>query len=143
MSRKPKKGYFVRGHFVAEGSELDLELKRELKGGDAPSKTELKAQSAELQALGEALLELRRDLFEPLDLPPKLIDALAGRLVHARTEHPASQWAGAGDKFAHNAISSEVGEVWDAMRWETPERVKSELLDVLATSVRAHNDEHK
>ena len=74
MSRKPKKGYFVRGHFVAEGSELDLELKRELKGGDAPSKTELKAQSAELQALGEALLELRRDLFEPLDLPPKLIN---------------------------------------------------------------------
>lgn len=77
MSRKPKKGYFVRGHFVAEGSELDLELKRELKGGDAPSKTELKAQSAELQALGEALLELRRDLFEPLDLPAKLIDALS------------------------------------------------------------------
>lgn len=77
MSRKPKKGYFVRGHFVAEGSELDLELKRELKGGDAPSKTELKAQSAELQALGEALLELRRDLFEPLDLPSRLIDALS------------------------------------------------------------------
>lgn len=73
----------------------------------------------------------------------RLIDELAGRLVHARTEHPASQWAGAGDKFAHNAISSEVGEVWDAMRWETPERVKSEFLDVLATSVRAHNDEHK
>lgn len=73
----------------------------------------------------------------------KLIDELAGRLVHARTEHPASQWAGVGEKFAHNAIASEVGEVWDAMRWETPERVKSELLDVLATSVRAHNDEHK
>ena len=32
MSRKPKKGYYVRGEFVAEGSELDLELKRELKG---------------------------------------------------------------------------------------------------------------
>ena len=30
MPRKPKKGYFVSGHFVAEGSELDLELKREL-----------------------------------------------------------------------------------------------------------------
>lgn len=73
----------------------------------------------------------------------RLIDELAGRLVHARTEHPESQWAGAGDKFAHNAIAGEVGEVWDAMRWETPERVKSELLDVLATSVRAHNDEHK
>ena len=32
MPRKPKKGYFVRGHFVAEGSELDQELKRELGG---------------------------------------------------------------------------------------------------------------
>ncbi|MEP6559069.1 MAG: ribosome biogenesis factor YjgA, partial [Burkholderiales bacterium] len=29
MSRKPKKGYFVRGEFVAAGSELDLELQRE------------------------------------------------------------------------------------------------------------------
>ena len=56
MSRKPKKGYFVRGEFVAEGSELDLELKRELKGTDAASKTDLKRESAELQALGEALL---------------------------------------------------------------------------------------
>ena len=32
MSRKLKKGYFVRGEFIAEGSERDLELKRELKG---------------------------------------------------------------------------------------------------------------
>ena len=39
MSRKPKKGYFVRGQFVAEGSELDLELKTELKGTDV-SRTE-------------------------------------------------------------------------------------------------------
>lgn len=76
MSRKPKKGYYVRGHFVAEGSELDLELKRELKGGDEPSKTELKAQSTELQALGEELLGLRAELFEALELPSKLVDAL-------------------------------------------------------------------
>ena len=75
MSRKPKRGYFVRGQFVAEGSELDEQLKAELRG-DGPSKTELKAQSAELQALGEALLTLRRDLFEPLDLPTKLVDGL-------------------------------------------------------------------
>ena len=75
MSRKPKKGYFVRGQFVAEGSELDEELQREMRG-DGPSKTELKAQSAELQALGEQLLDLRADLFEPLDLPGKLVDAL-------------------------------------------------------------------
>ena len=47
MARKPKKGYFVRGQFVAEGSELDEQYRRALKGGDAPSKTELKAQSAQ------------------------------------------------------------------------------------------------
>jgi ribosome-associated protein len=77
MSRKPKKGYFVRGQFVAEGSELDLELKRELKGTDAASKTDLKRESAELQALGEALLTLRASLFDPLDLGDKLRDAIA------------------------------------------------------------------
>ena len=77
MSRKPKKGYFVSGQFVAEGSELDLELKRELKGGDAPSRTELKRESTELQKLGEDLLDLRADLLEALVLPDKFVDALA------------------------------------------------------------------
>jgi ribosome-associated protein len=62
MSRKLKKGYFVRGEFVAEGSERDLELKRELKGTDELSRTELKRESAELQKLGEDLLTLRADL---------------------------------------------------------------------------------
>lgn len=76
MSRKPAKGYFVHGKFVAEGSERDLELKRELKGSDAPSKTDLKRESAELQKLGEDLLALRADLFARLDLPEKLADAV-------------------------------------------------------------------
>ena len=76
MSRKPKKGYFVRGQFVAEGSELDLQLKAELKGTDEASKTDLKRESTELQKLGEALLELRADLMARLDLPEKLVDAL-------------------------------------------------------------------
>ena len=76
MSRKPRKGYFVRGQFVAEGSELDLELKRELRG-DEPSKTELKRESAELQALGEALQDLRAGLLDRLDLPDALREALA------------------------------------------------------------------
>ena len=95
MSRKPKKGYFVRGQFVAEGSELDEQLKAELRG-DGPSKTELKAQSAELQALGEALLELRRDLFEPLDLPAKLIDALSElkRITHFEGKRRQAQLVG-------------------------------------------------
>jgi ribosome-associated protein len=76
MSRKPGKGYFVHGKFVAEGSERDLELKRELKGSDALSKTDLKRESAELQMLGEDLLLLRADLFGRLDLPEKLVDAV-------------------------------------------------------------------
>lgn len=76
MSRKPKKGYFVRGQFVAEGSELDLQLKAELKNFQENSKTDLKRESAELQKLGESLLTLRADLMEGLGLPDKLIDAL-------------------------------------------------------------------
>src|SRR3954463_16019182 len=76
MSRKPKKGYYVKGHFVAEGSELDLELRAEQTGGE-PSRTELKKESTELQKLGEALLTLRGDLFERLALPENLVSALA------------------------------------------------------------------
>lgn len=76
MSRKPKKGYYVRGQFVAEGSELDLELQAERSGGE-PSKTELKRESTELQKLGEALLTLRADLMERLALPESLLTALA------------------------------------------------------------------
>jgi ribosome-associated protein len=76
MSRKPKKGYYVRGQFVAEGSELDLELQAERSGGE-PSKTELKRESAELQKMGEALLTLRADLMERLALPESLLTALA------------------------------------------------------------------
>ena len=77
MSRKPKKGYYVRGEFVAEGSELDLELKAELKGTTEASRTELKRESTELQKLGESLLTLRDGLLTPLALPEKLMDALA------------------------------------------------------------------
>lgn len=80
MAKKLKKGYFVRGQFVAEGSELDLELKRELKGTDSLSKTDLKRESSELQDLGESLLILRHDLVEKLSasghLPDSLIDAV-------------------------------------------------------------------
>jgi len=77
MSRKPTKGYFVKGQFVALGSELDLELKRELKGGDEPSRTELKRESDELQKLGVDLLTLRADLLARLELSDKFRDAIA------------------------------------------------------------------
>ena len=80
MSRKPTKGYFVRGQFVALGSELDLELKRELKGSVDMSKTDLKKESDRLQLLGENLLTLNAGLMTRLiennGLPEKLVDAV-------------------------------------------------------------------
>lgn len=77
MSRKPRPGYYVKGHFVAEGSELDRELKAELKGTTELSRTELKRESDRLQDLGESLLTLRPDLLAGLGLSEKLTDALA------------------------------------------------------------------
>ncbi|MDD5479390.1 ribosome biogenesis factor YjgA [Rhodoferax sp.] len=77
MSRKLKKGYFVRGEFVAEGSERDIELKAELKGTDEQSRTDLKRESTELQKLGVELLTLRPDLLARLELSEKLQDAIA------------------------------------------------------------------
>jgi ribosome-associated protein len=95
MSRKPKKGYFVKGHFVAEGSELDLELRAEQTGGE-PSRTELKKESAELQKLGEALLTLRGDLYERLDLPESLHTGLEElrRITNFEGRRRQSQYVG-------------------------------------------------
>lgn len=76
MSRKPTRGYYVKGHFVAEGSELDIELKAELKGTTEQSRTDLKRESLALQDLGEALIDLRAQLMAGLDLPEKLASAL-------------------------------------------------------------------
>lgn len=77
MPRKIKRGYYVRGLFVAEGSELDLELKAELKGTHELSKTDLKRESDKLQAIGESLLTLRAELLAGLGLSDKLMDAIA------------------------------------------------------------------
>lgn len=77
MSRKLKKGYYVRGLFVAEGSALDLEYKRELKGTDEPTRTDLKKESDALQKLGEDLLTLRADLITKLELPERLVEGVA------------------------------------------------------------------
>lgn len=67
---KPIKGYWSNGRFV-KPEEIALEEV------GPPSKTQLKAEADEKQALGEALLTLRADLMARLDLPDKLIDALA------------------------------------------------------------------
>ena len=96
MSRKLKKGYFVRGEFVAEGSERDLELKRELKGTDEQSRTDLKRESTELQKLGEDLLTLRADLVERLDVSEKLKDAVveAKRITNFEGKRRQMQYIG-------------------------------------------------
>lgn len=101
MARKPTKGYFVRGHFVAVGSELDQELKRELKGSVDMSKTDLKKHSDHLQALGESLLTLRSDLMTRLreqheDVSDKLIEALveAKRITNFEGKRRQMQFIG-------------------------------------------------
>ncbi len=96
MSRKLKKGYFVRGEFVAEGSERDLELKRELKGTDEQSRTDMKRESDELQKLGEDLLTLRAEVISKLDLSEKLKDAVveAKRITNFEGKRRQMQFIG-------------------------------------------------
>ena len=139
MSRKPQKGYFVRGQFVAEGSELDEQLQREQRG-DAPSKTELKAHSAELQALGEQLLELRADLRDPLDLPPRLIEGLdeLARIKNFEGRRRQGQFVGKLmrqlDEAQIAAIRAALdtqrrGSAADTLRLHTAERWRERLLE--------------
>ena len=96
MSRKPKKGYYVKGVFVAEGSERDLELKAELKGTWDQTRTDRKVESDALQDLGEALLGLRTKLLERLQLPEKLTEALAEhkRLTNFEAKRRQLQYIG-------------------------------------------------
>jgi ribosome-associated protein len=118
MSRKPKKGYYVKGVFVAEGSELDLALKAELKGTDTASKTDLKRESAERQALGESLLELRKDLRERLlsqgHLNERLLEAVdeAGRISNFEGRRRQMQFVG---KLMRQLTSEDVQAIQQAL----------------------------
>jgi ribosome-associated protein len=69
-ANKATKGYWSNGRFV-KPEEIDAEEV------GPPSKTQLKAEADGKQALGEALLTLRADLMARLDLPVKLLDAIA------------------------------------------------------------------
>ena len=114
MSRKPKKGYFVRGQFVAEGSELDLEFKRELKGTSDATRTDLKRASTELQKLGEDLLTLRTDLMARLDLSEKLVDAVAEakRITNFKGKRRQMQYIG---KLMRGLDDEQLGAVHAAL----------------------------
>ena len=69
VKAKAVKGYWSNGRFV-KPEEIALEEV------GPPSKTMLKAEADQKQALGEALLTLRADLMARLDLPTKLLDAI-------------------------------------------------------------------
>ena len=114
MSRKLKKGYFVRGEFVAEGSERDIELKAELKGTDEQSRTDLKRESTELQKLGEALLTLRADLLARLPLSDKFKDAIleAKRITNFEGKRRQMQYIG---KMMRKLEADEVEQVRAAL----------------------------
>ena len=71
----------------------------------------------------------------------KCIEAIARRLIHARTKHPASEWAGRGEEYGLEVIEGEVKELRFAVMLESQERVEDETLDVLATGVRKFNRE--
>lgn len=75
MARKKPNGYFVNGEFVARGSARDAELQAESQG-PVPSKTQLKADSTELQKLGLALAALEPAQREPIALPDRVETAL-------------------------------------------------------------------
>lgn len=77
MPRRLKKGYYVKGEFVALGSARDEELKTELKGGVETTRTERKERSDALQLAGAALLELPKTWLKKLDLPDNLREALS------------------------------------------------------------------
>ena len=69
-ARAAAKGYWSNGRYV-KPEEIALEEV------GPPSKTQLKAEADEKQALGEALLTLRADLMARLELPDKLLLAVA------------------------------------------------------------------
>jgi len=113
MSRKLKKGYFVRGEFVAEGSARDIKLKAELKGTSEQSRTELKRESTELQKLGEDLLTLRPELMARLDLSDKLRDAVleAKRITNFEGKRRQMQFIGKLMRLLEPAVLDNVRTV--------------------------------
>jgi ribosome-associated protein len=154
MSRKPKKGYFVRGQFVAEGSELDLQLKAELKGTADASRTDLKRESTELQKLGEALLTLRADLMPKLALPEKLVDAIAEakRITNFEGKRRQMQFIGklmrGLDEDALQSVRDALeeqrkGSASDALALHQAEKWRDDLIDredALDAWLREHPD---
>ncbi|MBM4220706.1 MAG: DUF615 domain-containing protein [Gammaproteobacteria bacterium] len=85
MSRKPGKGYYIDGEFVPKGSDLDRQFRAEMRGSDTASRSDLKRESEELQALGEGLLAMHGDTLGELGLSDALYKAIIeGKRIDAR-----------------------------------------------------------
>jgi ribosome-associated protein len=127
MSRKSRKGYYVEGEFVAAGSELDQQFRTEQKGTEAPSRTELKGASEELQKLGEDLLTLREDLFAALPLPETLQDAilLAKRITNFEGKRRQKQFIG---KLMHRLDAGALEAVTAALRLQHSQSAQDTLV---------------
>lgn len=115
MARKSRKGYYVDGAFIAEGSDADQQFRNELKGTAEPSRTERKQASEKLQELGEDLLTLRADLFDGLPLPEKLRDAIleAKRITNFEGMRRQKQFIG---KLMHRLDDDALEAVATALR---------------------------
>jgi ribosome-associated protein len=139
MSRKPKKGYFVRGQFVAEGSELDLELKAELKGTEGLSRTDRKKDSDDRQDLGVELLTLRAELMDRLNTQGHITDLLREALAEARRitnfegKRRQMQYVG---KLMRKLSEESVAAVKDALNEQRMGSTKDTLALHLAESWR-------
>ena len=107
MSRKPKKGYFVKGHFVAEGSELDQELKLAMKWGQSTSKTDAKRESEELQQLGDLSCE---QIYDHLSQQQPAGPPTSNAGGPPRADHPE---AGAGHSSAFEGHPQATGHDYE------------------------------
>lgn len=133
MLKKMKKGYYVKGHFVAEGSERDIELKRELKANsqidpDKPSRTEQKAASDARQKLGVQLATLRNDLLMDLDLSDILVNAVEehNRITNFEGKRRQMQFIG---KLMRKLDETQIAAIHAALKAQlhgAPRKVKSE-----------------
>ena len=147
MNNKTVKGYWSNGRFVKPEEILAEEQ-------GPPSKTQLKAEADEKQALGEALLTLRPDLIKRLDLPEKLLDAIKDckKITNFEGRRRQMQFIGKLMRLVEPSVLDEVrtalndqlgGSAQDKLRLHQAELWRDRLLlddDALGAWLTAHTD---